>query len=110
MVHDRSTTLLAKPGTHLQEVNVDKESSAFWLSLLRQKIPTWVESAELAVQVAFARGELAQSGAPRCSFRCRDEALNSPVYVGPSEATPILLGLHRIREFGRYSTLAALSG
>ena len=32
-------------------------------TLLRQKIPTWVDSAEPAVQVAFERGELAQSGA-----------------------------------------------
>ena len=69
-------------------------------SLLHQQPPTWVESAESAVNFTFPGGEQAQSGTQVRLLLPGADSAQLSVYVAPSEATPILCGLDMVRDFG----------
>ena len=68
-------------------------------SLLVQQTPTWMESAELAMNFTLAGDEQPHS-VTKCGFRLPGtDSGHFSVYVVPSEVTPILFGLDMIREF-----------
>ena len=72
-------------------------------SLLHQQTPTWMESAEAAVNFTFAGGEQAQSGT-----RVWIPLQGADFYVVPSEATPIARHDQGVWSRDRYVTLIAL--
>ena len=66
-------------------------------SLRLQQTPTWMESAEPAVNFTFAGGEQAHSGTKVWLPLQGTDSEQFSVYVVLSEATPILFGLDMIR-------------
>ena len=67
---------------------------------MHQQTLTWMESAELQQNFAFAGGEQAQSGTKVWRPLPGADSEQFSVYVVPSEVTPILFGLHMTWQFG----------